>query len=836
MALPSVPRQRRCLLPLVAAALVAMARPSGAVDGPSTPEDPTRRGIVELVIEPPSTTLAGHGDAAQLVVTGRSADGSLHDLSRAVEWSNGPGDVAVVGPGGYVRPICDGDRAVVARLGSMEARATVRVRGFRTPPAVGFEREVLPALSKAGCNQGACHGTPTGRNGFRLSLRGYDPALDFRTLTREAGARRTDRMNPEASLVLLKGTGTVAHEGGQRFTRESLPYRILRDWIAEGLRPEPDGAATVVRVDVIPPARVIDAPEHQQQLAVLVHYSDGSVRDMTRLARYASSDESVATADDFGLVSKKDRRGEVTVLVHLGSHLATSRLIFLEPVPGFAWTDPPVNNFIDRHVFAKLKLLRILPSGLCDDATFARRVYFDAIGLPPTPDEVRAFLADSRPDKRSHLINALLSRPEYADFWALKWSDRLGCNQRFVGLKGAYSYHRWIRDQIAADVPFDRMVRTIITARGSNYTNPPASFYRRLRAPEEAAESVSQLFLGVRLQCARCHNHVAERWTQDDFYGFAAFFSQVRFKNGPQVYAIYNKEETVYTVPEAEVVHPRRGVTMPPKALLTPESAIRPGSDRREALADWLVSPGNPFFARAAVNRIWYHLFGRGIVDPVDDLRDSNPPASAELLQALADDFVAHRFDIKHTVRLILNSRTYQLASETNPFNAEDTRYFSHTTVRLLPAEPLLDGICRLTGVTEPLFHLPPGTRATQVPDGEFAHPFLKVFGQPPRSVACECERSSESTLEQALQLVGGRLVHDKIQAKDNRIGKLFRAGADDAAIVEDLFLAALGRLPSGSERSLALAALSRRPTHRRQAAEDLVWSLINHPEFLFQH
>jgi hypothetical protein len=317
---------------------------------------------------------------------------------------------------------------------------------------------------------------------------------------------------------------------------------------------------------------------------------------------------------------------------------------------------------------------------------------------------------------------------------------------------------------------------------------------------------------------------------------FRRLFSQVRFKNGPQIYAQYNKEETVYTVPDAEMVHPRRGVTMPPKALLVPADAVRPGSDRREALADWLVSPGNPFFAKAAVNRIWYHLFGRGIVDPVDDLRDSNPPASAELLQALAADFVTHGFDTKHTVRVILNSRTYQLASETNPFNAEDTRYFSHANVRLLAAEPLLDGVCQLTGVTERLFHLPPGTRAAQVPDGEFAHPFLRVFGQPPRSVACECERGSESTLEQALQLVGGRLVHDKIRAQDNRIGKLLNAGADDAGIVEDLFLAALGRLPDGSERSLALEALYRHPTNRRQAAEDLLWALINHPEFLFQH
>lgn len=791
--------------------------------------------LVSLVIEPAETTLADGRGSAQLIATGRFADGTVRDLTHQAVWSSADEPRVTVEPGGRVVPRGDGRGEVIARLGSLEARSTVTVERTATTRPVQFEHEVLPALTKAGCNQGACHGTPTGKNGFRLSLRGYDPRLDFATLSREFGVRRINRVHPEASLLLLKGTGAIDHQGGQRFTPASQPYQIVRDWIAEGLRPEPADSAPLESITVVPTTRVIEAPGLDQQLVVRARFRDGSVRDVTRLARYSVSDETQAQVDPFGRV-RRLHRGEVSVLVHFETLVATSRLAFLEPVPGFAWNDPPSANFIDDHVLAKLKLLRIAPSDLADDPTFVRRVFVDTLGILPTPQEVRRFLDDPRPDKRTRLIDALLERPEYVDFWTLKWSDRLGCNQRFVGLKGAYSYHRWIRDQVAANVPFDRFVRSIITAKGSNYTNPPASFYRRLRSPEEAAESVSQLFLGVRLQCARCHNHVAERWTQDDYYSFAAFFSQVRFKNGPQYYAMYNKEETVYIRPDAQVVQPRTGATMPPRALAASADDVEPERDRRELLADWLVAPSNPFFAKAAVNRIWYHLLGRGIVDPVDDLRESNPPSSAELLQALADDFVAHGYDTKHTIRTILNSRTYQLSSKPNSTNTDDSRYFSHALVRLLPAEALLDAISQATGVAEPLFHLPPGTRAAQIPDGEFGHPFLKTFGQPPRSVACECERGTDSTLEQALQILGGRTIHRKLTAPENRIGKLLSSGASDTALVEELFLATLSRSPETPERELALSQLAAHADNRRRTAEDLLWSLLNHSEFLFQH
>jgi hypothetical protein len=788
-----------------------------------------------LSIEPAEAVLDGRRASAQLIATGHDADGAARDLTREVRWTSSDPALVIVHPGGRIEPQGNGDAKVYARLGSSEAETVVRIRNAETAHPIQFAHEVLPALTKVGCNQGACHGTPTGKNGFRLSLRGYDPTLDFVTLARENGARRSNPFQPEASLILLKGTALTPHEGGKRMGTDSVSYRILRDWVAEGVRPDPPDTPALVGLVVTPPARRLDDPSREQQIVVQARFADGSTRDVTRLARYSSTDAAVASVNDEGHVVKR-KRGETTILISFENLVATSRLTFREPVPGLTWVDPAENNFIDQHVFAKLKLLRIPPSGLSDDAMFCRRVYLDVVGLVPTPEEAAAFLEDRRPDKRARLIDSLLERPEYVDFWALKWADRLGCNQRFTGVKGAISFHRWIRDQIAAKVPFDQFVRAVVTAKGPNFTHPPASFYRRVRNPEDAVETVSQVFLGVRVGCAKCHNHVAERWTQDDYYGMAAFFSQVRYKNGPQNYAQYNKEETVYLVPDAEVRQPRTGVVMKPKPLGGVALDLPGDQDRREALVDWLVSPSNPFFAQAAVNRIWYHLMGRGIVEPVDDLRESNPPASAELLKALADDFLAHGFDVERTIRLILNSRVYQLSSLPNEFNAEDNRYFSHATVRMLSAEQLLDSASLAAGVPEKLFNLPAGSRAAQVPDGELVHPFLKDFGQPARADACECERGTDSTLEQALQVVGGRTLHNKIIDQDNRIGTLLRSGAADATLVDQLFLATLSRAPGAAERELALSALATQANDRRRAAEDLLWTLLNHPEFLFQH
>jgi hypothetical protein len=789
-----------------------------------------------ISIDPPRTVLDGRRSSAQLIVTGHYADGTLRDLTHQSTWASSNPAIVIVDRGGRIEPTGDGNAEVVVRHGSSVAKTVIQVRNAGTRHPIQFTHEVLPAMTKLGCNQGACHGTPTGKNGFRLSLRGYNPALDFEALGRENGARRTNPFEPEASLILLKGTGQVPHEGGPRMAKNSVGYRVLHDWVAERARPDRADTPALLGLDVWPPTRVLDDPACEQQIVVRARFADGSTRDVTRLARFSSTDAAIARALDDGRVVKQ-KRGEATILISFEHLVATSVLVFREPVAGLVWVDPTAKyNFIDDHVFAKLKLLRVPPSELAGDTMYCRRVYLDLIGLVPTPEELVTFLNDPRHDKRARLVETLLTRPEYVDFWTLKWADRLGCNQRFTGVKGAISFYRWIRDQIAGNVPLDRFVRAVITAKGPSFTHPPASFYRRIRNPEDAVETVSQVFLGVRLGCAKCHNHVAERWTQDDYYGMAAFFSQVRYKNGPQNYAQYNKEETVYLAPGAEIRQPRTGAVMKPKPLGAALFDVNGDDDRRERLVDWLVAPDNPFFARAAVNRVWYHLMGRGIVEPVDDLRESNPPASAELLKALADDFVAHGFDVKRTIRLIVNSRVYQLSSLPNKFNADDKRYFSHATVRMLSAEQALDSASLAADVPEKLFNLPVGARAAQIPDGELVHPFLKDFGQPARADACECERESDSTLEQAFQIVGGRTLHAKVIAGNNRIGKLLKSGADNGTLVEQLFLATLSRYPNASERDLSVSALADPAGDRRRAAEDLFWTLLNHPEFLFQH
>jgi hypothetical protein len=462
-----------------------------------------------ITIEPTSTVLDGGRASAQLLATGQYGDGSVRDLTHAGTWTSSNDAIVVVHPGGRVEPRGDGQAEVAVRTGSSEATAIIKVRNAGKTHPIRFEHEVLPALTKLGCNAGACHGTPAGKNGFRLSLRGFNAALDFETLARENGTRRTNPFEPDSSLILLKGTGQAPHEGGKRMGADSALYRILREWVAEGVRPDPAEMPKLVGLVVTPPSRVLDDPAREQQLVVRARYADGSVSDVTRLARYNSTDPVIARVDDDGRVVKQ-KRGETTILVSFEHLVATSQLVFREPVPGLVWVDPPQNNFIDQHVFAKLKLLRIPPSELSGDAMFCRRIHLDLIGLVPTTDELIRFLEDPRADKRERLIDALLKRPEYVDFWTLKWADRLGCNQRFTGVKGAVSFHRWIRDQVASNLPFDQFVRAIITAKGPNFTHPPASFYRRIRSPEDAVETVSQVFLGVRVGCARCHNHVAE--------------------------------------------------------------------------------------------------------------------------------------------------------------------------------------------------------------------------------------------------------------------------------------------------------------------------------------
>ncbi len=711
------------------------------------------------------------------------------------------------------------------------------VKDFEKPRPISFRNDVIASINVGGCNAGACHGTPSGKGGFRLSRAASTPTADYQQFTRDVLGRRTDRESPDASLILLKGLGKVPHEGGQRFQPTSVPAQFIHGWLAEGLRDDEPKLPTVTALEIVPGPRVQLAPARFQQLSIMARWSDGSVRDVTRLTVFSSSDTSVAEVNVNGLVEFKSA-GEVAILCRYLMVLQTVRLTYLEPRKSFAWTNPKEINYVDKHVFAKLKMLSIPTSDVCSDDEYIRRAYLDLCGILPTADEVRKFLADRAPNKRAALVDTLLERPEYADFWTMKWSDVFRSSRKTIQVKGTHVFHKWLRNRFEKDTGFDGVVRDLITASGSTYANPPASYYRIARDSQNLAETTAQLFFGIRMQCCKCHNHPFERWTQDDYYSLAAWFARVRQKNDPREpgpAANVVGGEVIYSDRAGEVTQPRTGKQMAPKFLGGDVPTIPATSDRREILAKWLTSAENPFFAKSTVNRIWYHLMGKGIVDPVDDFRDSNPSANDELLDALAKDFAANKFSFKHMIRIIMTSRTYQLSAQATELNKDDNKYFSHAVTRLLPAEPLLDAICQATEMPEKFPGMPIGTRAVQLPDGDSNHPFLKTFGQPARELACECERESDSNLAQALQLINGPTVNEKLRNANNRIGKLLAKKLTDQVMLEELYLATLSRMPTSEDVKVSLEHLGK-SKDRRKAWEDIHWALINSKEFLFRH
>ena len=790
-----------------------------------------------LKIEPGTVDLSGPRARRQVLVSGSYGSQIVRDVTGLVTLSIEPPALAKVDETGFVVPMANGQGKLVAVAGKTRTEAPIIVKDLDKPNPVSFRHEVIAALNVGGCNMGACHGTPSGKNGFKLSLRGFDPAQDFQQLTRDVLGRRTVTHDPQASLLLQKGLGRVAHEGGQRFATGSVATTAVEGWLAEGMKDDAPTLPTVKSLKVLPGSRLQVKPARWQQIAIEATFSDGSVRDVTRLSAMSSSDPGVAEITANGLVEFR-QAGEVAILARYLEEMVTIRLTYLEPKPGFVWPNIPESNEIDRHVFAKLKLLNIPPSDLCTDADFVRRVYLDLCGLIPTAEEVRSFLTDKSPDRRARLVDSLLERPEYADFWTLKWSDVLRSNRKTIQVKGTQVFQQWIHDQVVQNTPFDQVVRDLITAKGNTFSVAPANYYRVAKDPQNLAETTAQLFFGVRMQCAKCHNHPFERWTQDDYYSFAAFFARVKQKADPSQPGPNPQTpgaEIVYTDRGGEVTQPRTGKVMAPKYMGGDIAQVAPGQDRREALAVWMTAGENPFFARALANRIWFHVMGRGVVEPVDDFRDSNPSANDDLLSFLARDLASHRFDVKHLIRTIMNSRTYQLSATTNDGNKDDNRYFSHAVSRLLTAEQLLDAICQSTEMPEKFAGLPAGTRASQLPDGEVNNLFLKTFGQPARELACECERESDSNLAQALQLINGPTINDKLRSPTNRVGRLMQAGKSDKEILEDLYYNTLSRPPSGEDEKIAMAHIAK-VKDRRRGFEDLHWALINAKEFLFRH
>jgi hypothetical protein len=783
-----------------------------------------------IEVYPAKFKLDGSREKLQLVVTGYYPDGKKQDLTRAAQFVSSNPAVAALAAS-VVLPKQDGQAEIRVSVGGKEATAAIDVVNFAKPRPVSFEFDLLAALSKQNCNMGACHGSPSGKGGFRLSLRAFDAAHDKLTLIREDLGRRCNPLAPEDSLLLAKPLMKVPHGGGQKLKKSDPAYVAMRDWIAQGCQPDPDGMARCTKIDVYPPSgQLYQFPAHTQQLSVLATFSDGSVRDVTEMACFSSSDNDIADVTVGGLVIGQ-RRGEAAIIVRYLEFIESRFCTFVQDIPGFAWNNPPVANYIDEHVYAKLKQLQYLPSGTCSDEEFIRRVYLDVIGLLPTVEETKAFLADSATDKRAKLINALLERPEYARFWALKWGDLLRMTSAQIGGEAVHKYHRWVQRAIAQNMPYDQFCRELLTAQGSTLINPPASFFKTAADTNEAVETTAQVFLGARMQCAKCHNHPFERWTQDNYYGLAAFFNRLQRKK-----TVRPDELVVFATRAGEVTQPRTGKQMKPWLPLQGDIDPPAEQDRRLAFADWLTKKDNPFLSKVEANRIWSQLVGRGIVEPNDDFRESNPPSNAPLLDALAKDFADHNFDRKHLIRTILNSRTYQADFRPNEFNKEDVKYCSHHQPRLLSAEQMLDAICSMTDLPEQLGPLPPGTKATQIPAPDLVkHDFLKAFGQPERQTVCQCERTSDSNLGMALQFFNGPLIYGKLRSEQNRFRKLLAAGKPHEEIITELYLAGVCRKPSEKELQASLSHLAAK-NDPVVALEDICWAILNTNEFLFQH
>ncbi len=781
-----------------------------------------------LHVMPAKLTLIGPRSSQQLAVTANSGTAAVFDATLHVQLHSENPAVAVVEQG-IVRPVSDGTTVIVATSGKITATAEVIVRDFGVPHPVPFHTDVLAALTKAGCNAGACHGSPSGKGGFRLSLRGYDPELDLLTLRGEFFNRRSNVLAPSQSLLLQKPLMQVAHGGGKRLKEGKARHRVLEHWIAEGMQTEPEGIPSLDRIEVLPRSRTLRDAADQQQLIVNGYFSDGSVRDVTALTAFDSSDEGIATVS-YEAVVRREGRGEATVLARFLDRMATSQITFLTERPDFKWNNPSVTNEIDRRVFAKLQQLQILPSDVCSDTDFLRRATLDLTGRLPDIGETRAFLEDKAADKRSRVVDRLLETPDYAHFWSMKWGDLLRCNSRRLTATGVHKFRRWLYDVVSTDKPINEFAHELLTAQGSTQQNPAANYWRASRDEIDATETTAQLFLGIRIQCAKCHNHPFEKWTQDDYYGIAAAFHRVGRKAGK-----LPNDEFIFVKAGGEVTQPRTGETMKVRLLLQGSVDVPDDQDRRTVFADWLTGPANPFFAKSVANRIWGHIMGRGIVEPVDDFRDSNPPSNPELLAVLAEELVKHSYSTKHIIRLIMNSRVYQLSSLRNDFNADDEIYFSHATTRMLTAEQLLDGICHVTGVKETFKGMPVGTRAIDLVDPPTGHKFLQVFGQPQRELPCECERSTDSNLSQALQLINGPVVHNKIRDKNGNLHQWIKDGKNDQEIVSLLYLTALSREPVEAEVQTSLRHIAAN-SDRTSALEDVAWAVINSKEFLFQH
>jgi len=811
------------------------SKAAGKQDSPTPPPLPA---ISSLALEPSSLTLHDARDARRVLVWGRTASGEQVDLTEHATFNLDTN--LLERTDGYLAARKEGETEVTVSAAGASGKLPVKVVSA-DKTEIRFVRDIMPVMSKVGCNAGTCHGSAKGKNGFKLSLRGYDPEFDYQALISDLSGRRFNRVNVDESLMLLKPLADVPHEGRQAIKPGSREHHLLRQWIVEGTKYERPETGRPVKLEVLPNEIYLSLPGMSQNIIVLAHYPEGSVREVTRDAVLSSNNADIAEVKNDKVMSV--RRGEAAVLIRYEGLYATKEITVMGDRTGFAWVDMPEYNFVDQYINTKLRKVKTLPSEVCTDAEFIRRVTLDLTGQPPKPERVREFLTDATPskEKREKLIDELIGNKDFVEFWANKWADLLQCNSENLGQKSVWLYRDWIRKAIAANKPYDKFVREILLAEGSSWQNPAVNYYRVLREPGKIIEDVSQTFLGTRFNCNKCHDHPFEKWTQNQYYEGGAYFAKLAIKPGP-----IGRERIVvgenYTVTEEEVVyrnydggsvkHPKTDSDVKAKVPFGEAREVSEDSDARGAFVDWLASKENPLFAKSAANRVWSYFFGRGIIDPVDDIRAGNPASNGPLLDALTADFVAGGFDLHKLMRTICRSRTYQLSINKNKWNEDDNLNFSRATPRRLSAEQMVDAVTVATGHKPTFADLPKGFRAVELPDGMVAgNDFLSLFGRPKRQSACECERTSNLTLAHAMSLINGATIGEAVSAADSRIKKLVEAETDNKKVIEEIYLGCLSRLPTEKELAAVDFAAG---SSRLEVAQDLTWALMNSPAFLF--
>lgn len=763
----------------------------------------------------------------QLIVSSKVIEGVTLDVTRSASYEVTPAGLVHVDSRGLVRPLTEGIGELKIQVGTSIVKVPLEITGQNSPVPVSFEHEVLPILTKSGCNMGGCHGKAEGQNGFKLSVFGFDAAADHLAISTESRGRRLNLTAPPDSLLLRKGAAIVPHGGGRKLEIGDARYQRLLRWIREGARFSVPDESAVVKIEVEPGDRIL-SPKDAQQIRVTATDAAGRRYCVTNEAEYSSNTPNIAAVDNRGLIQGTDTPGEAAILARYAGRVAICRVTI--PRSGVKFQRPPSSNFIDNLVWDKLERLGIEPSDVADDGTILRRLYLDTIGRLPTTTEAREFLTSTAPDKRAKLIDQLLQKPEYAEYWTMRWADLLRIDQATLTPEGAVAATRWLHKQFAQNRPYDAWVRDIITVQGNALAESPAPIYKAMAEPEILSRGFSQVFLGVRIECAQCHHHPFEKWSQDDYFGLAGFFTGISRKT------VANQGEMLLSRGGTDMKHPRTGVVIRARALGAPDADFKAVSDRRVILANWMTSPDNHFFAPAIVNRMWAHYFGRGLVEQVDDIRNTNPPTNGPLFDALTQHMKDVKYDLKAFTRTLLNSRVYQLSGQPVGSNADDRQNFSHAYDKALPAEVLLDAVCQVSGVPEKFNGWPLGYRAVQVWDSRMPSYFFRIFGRPVRNTVCECERSNEPSISQALHLLNSPEISHKLHHHEGTVKRLAETIPTNDALVEELYLLALSRFPTADEKQLTVQHLTENRDSRRAAAEDILWAIMNSKEFLYNH